>query len=159
VDATIVSPPFNLVARRLGFRELIDISEAGIAYPHLHVAARRDFIERSPDQALRFLKGMIEGTSYWKDPAKKGLVTRSVARFLKLDSEKDRDQLDETFRYYGKLFPARPYPSMEGMDYALELLKKNRPDAKNLRAKDYVVNRFIDEIEREGFLAPLFRGQ
>jgi ABC-type nitrate/sulfonate/bicarbonate transport system substrate-binding protein len=158
VDATIVSPPFNLVARRLGFKELIDISESGIAYPHLQVAARRDFIERYPDQAMRFLKGMIEGTSYWKDPAKKELVIKAVAKFLKLDGEKDREQLDETFGYYGKIFPVRPYPSLEGMEYAMELFKKNRPDAKNLKAKDYVVNRFIEELEKDGFLAQVFRG-
>ena len=157
IDATIVSPPFNLVARRLGFKELIDISETGAPYPHLHVAARRDFLERFPDQALRFLKGMIEGTSYWKDPTKKDVVNRSVARFLKLDPEKDREQLDETFRYYGKLFPARPYPSLEGMEYALELLQKSRPEAKNMRVRDYVVNRFIDELQKENFLTPLFR--
>ncbi len=158
IDATIVSPPFNLVARRLGFRDLIDISETGIAYPHLHVAARRDFIERYPEQVSRFLKGFIEGTSYWKDPAKKELITGAVARFLKLDRDKDREQLDETFRYYGKIFPARPYPSADGMDYALEVLKKSRPEAKNLRARDYISNRFIDELDKEGFLAQVFRG-
>jgi len=159
IDATIVSPPFNLVARRLGFRDLIDISETGIAYPHLHVAARRDFIERYPEQASRFLKGFIEGTSYWKDSAKKELITGAVARFLKLDRDKDREQLDETFRYYGKIFPSRPYPSADGMEYALEVLKKSRPDAKNLRARDYISNRFIDELDKEGFLAQVFRGQ
>lgn len=158
IDATIVSPPFNLVARRLGFTDLVDISQTGIAYPHLHVAARRDFIERSPEQALRFLKGFIEGTSYWKDPTKKDLVLGAVARFLKLDRDKDREQLDETFRYYGKIFPAKPYPTAEGMEYALELLKKTRPEAKSLKARDYISNRFIDELEKEGFLAQVFRG-
>lgn len=158
IDATIVSPPFNLVARRLGFNDLIDISQTGIAYPHLHVAARRDFLERAPDQVMRFLKGFIEGTSYWKDPARKEQVIGAVARFLKLDRDKDREQLDETFRYYGKIFPARPYPTAEGMEYALELLKKSRPEAKNLRARDYILNRFIDELEKEGFLAQVFRG-
>jgi NitT/TauT family transport system substrate-binding protein len=158
VDATIVSPPFNLVARRLGFKDLIDISETGIPYAHLQVAARRDFVDRYPDQVVRFLKGLIEGTSYWKDPSKKESVIRAVASFLKLDREKDREQLDETFRYYGKLFPARPYPTVEGMEYAAELLKKSRPDARNLRAKDYVVNRFIDELAKEGFLSQLYGG-
>jgi NitT/TauT family transport system substrate-binding protein len=158
VDATIVSPPFNLVARRLGFKDLIDISETGIPYAHLQVAARRDFVDRYPDQVVRFLKGLIEGTSYWKDPSKKEPVIRAVASFLKLDREKDREQLDETFRYYGKIFPARPYPTVEGMEYAAELVKKSRPDAKNLHATDYIVNRFIDELEKEGFLSQLYGG-
>lgn len=159
VDATIVSPPFNLVARRLGFKDLIDISETGIAYPHLQVAARRDFIERSPEQVTKFLKGLIEGTSYWKDPAKKESVIRAVAQFLRLDRDKDREELDETFRYYGKLFPARPYATIAGLEYTAELLKKSRPEAKNLRVKDYVVDRFVEELEKEGFLAQLYGGR
>jgi NitT/TauT family transport system substrate-binding protein len=158
VDATIVSPPFNLVARRLGFRDLVDISETGIAYPHLQVAARRDFIERNPDQVTKFLKGLIEGTSYWKDPAKRESVIRAVAQFLRLDRDKDREQLDETFRYYGKLFPARPYATIDGLEYAAALLKKSRPEAKNLRVRDYVVDRFVDELEKEGFLGQLYGG-
>lgn len=155
VQATIVSPPFNLVARRLGFNDLIDISDTGIAYPHIQVAAAREFIDRHPDQVVRFLKGLFEGMSYWKDPAKKDPVTRTLAKFLKLDPEKERDQLDETFRYYGKVFPSRPYASLEGLEYSVALLKKTRPEAKNLQAKDYVVNRFVDELEKEGFLARL----
>src|SRR5258706_498006 len=155
IDATIVSPPFNMVARRLGFKDLIDISESGIAYAHLQTVARRDFIERYPDQVLRFLKGEIEGPSYCKDPAKKETVLRTLAKVLKLDMEKNRDQPVKTFRYYGKIFPARPYPSMEGMEYAAELVNKTLPDAKNLSAKDSVVNRFVDELEKEGFLAQL----
>ncbi len=155
VQATIVSPPFNLVARRLGFNDLIDISETGIAYPHIQVAAGRDFIERHPDLVLRFLKGLFEGMSYWKDPARKDAVTRTLAKFLKLDPEKDRDQLDETFRYYGKIFPLKPYASLEGLEYSAALLKKTRPEARSLQPKNYVVNRFVDDLQKEGFFSRL----
>ncbi len=156
VDAAIVSPPFNLVARRLGFNDLIDISETGIPYAHQQAVARRDFTERNPDQTAAFLKGLIEGMSYWKDPAKKEAVTRTIAKFLKLDPQKEQDQLDETFRYYGKIFPAKPYPTLEGLEHSLELLRKARPEARALQAKDFVVTRFVEELERTGFLAQLY---
>ena len=159
VDATIVSPPFNLVARRLGFKDLIDISDTGIAYPHLQVAARRDFIERNPDQVSRFLKALIEGMSYWKDPAKKESVIRAVAQFLKLDRDKEREQLEETFRYYGRLYPAKPYATVEGLEYSAELLKKARPEAKSLRVKDYIVDHFVEELDKNGFLGKLYGGR
>ena len=156
VDAAIVSPPFNLVARRLGFNDLIDMSESGVAYAHQQIVARRDFTDRQPDLVLRFLRGMIEGLSYWKDPSKREAVTQQVAKFLKLDPQKDRDQLDETFRYYGKVFPTKPYPTLEGLEFSAVILKKARPDAKDLQPKDYVVNRFMEELDKEGFLARLY---
>ena len=159
VDATIVSPPFNLVGRRLGFNDLIDMSEQGVAYAHQQIVARKDFFDRQPDLVLRFLRGTIEGLGYWKDPSKKEAVTQNVAKFLKLDPQKDKDQLDETFHYYGKVFPTKPYPTLEGLELSANILKKARPDAKDLQAKDFILNRFIAELEKEGFLARVFGGR
>jgi NitT/TauT family transport system substrate-binding protein len=156
VDAAIISPPFNLVARRLGFNDLIDLSERGVPYALQQIGVRKDFMERHPELVSRFLRGIVEGFSYWKDPSKKALVTEKVAQFLRLDTQKDREQLDETFRYYGKLFPTKPYPTLEGLDLAAQLFMKDRPDAKDVRPSDYVVNRFIDEMAKDGFLARVF---
>jgi NitT/TauT family transport system substrate-binding protein len=159
VDAAIVSPPFNLVGRRLGFNDIIDMSEQGVAYAHQQIVARKDFIERQPDLVLRFLRGTVEGLGYWKDPSKKEVVTQNVAKFLKLDPQKDKEQLDETFRYYGKVFPTKPYPTLEGLELSANILKKARPDAKDLQVKDSLTNRFIVELEKEGFLARVFGGR
>jgi NitT/TauT family transport system substrate-binding protein len=159
VDAAIVSPPFNLVGRRLGFNDIIDMSEQGVAYAHQQIVARKDFIERQPDLVLRFLRGTVEGLSYWKDPSKKEAVTQNIAKFLKLDPQKDKEQLDETFRYYGKVFPTKPYPTLEGLELSANILKKARPDAKDLQVKDSLTNRFIVELEKEGFLARVFGGR
>jgi len=156
VDAAIISPPFNLVARRLGFNDLIDLSEKGVPYALQQIGVRKDFMERHPELVSRFLRGIVEGFSYWKDPSKRALITEKVAQFLRLDSQKDREQLDETFRYYGKVFPTKPYPTLEGLDLAAQLFKKDRPDAKDVRPSEYVVNRFIDEMEQDGFLARVF---
>jgi NitT/TauT family transport system substrate-binding protein len=159
VDAAIVSPPFNLVGRRLGYNDLIDMSESGVAYAHQQIVARKDFLDRQPDLVSRFLRATIEGLGYWKDPSKKEAVTQNVAKFLKMDPQKDKDQLDETFRYYGKVFPTKPYPTLEGLELSAAILKKARPDAKDLQAKDFVVNRFVGELEKEGFLAKVFGGR
>ena len=153
VDAAIVSPPFNLVGRKLGFKEVIDVSETGVAYAHQQIVARKDFIDGQPDFVMRILRATIEGLGYWKDPAKREMVTQNVAKFLKLDAQKERDQLDETFRYYGRVFPAKPYATVEGLELSAAILKKARPDAKDLNAKEFVVNRFIAEMEKDGSLA------
>jgi NitT/TauT family transport system substrate-binding protein len=153
VDAAIVSPPFNLVGRKLGFKEVIDVSETGAAYAHQQIVARKDFIDGQPEFVMRILRATIEGLGYWKDASKREAVTQSVAKFLKLDAQKEKDQLDETFRYYGRIFPAKPYATVEGLELAAAILKKARPDAKDLNVKDLVVNRFVGELEKEGFLA------
>jgi hypothetical protein len=105
------------------------------------------------------MRATIEGLGYWKDPAKREVVTQNVAKFLKLDPQKERDQLDETFRYYGRVFPAKPYATVEGLELSASILKKARPDAKDLNAKDFVVNRFVAELEKDGSLAKAMGGK
>ena len=159
VDAAIVSPPLNLAGRELGFNEVIDLSDSGLAYPHQEVVAQKDFIERNPDLVLRTLRALIEGLAQWKDPAKKPVILGLVTKYLKLDPEKNKDQIEETYRYYSKILPTKPYATMEGIEFTAQLLKKNRPEAKDIQAKDYVNNRFVGELEKEGFLARVFGGR
>jgi ABC-type nitrate/sulfonate/bicarbonate transport system substrate-binding protein len=153
VDAAIVSPPFNLVGRKLGFKEVIDVSETGVAYAHQQIVARKDLIEGQPELVMRVMRALVEGLGYWKDASKREVVTQNVAKFLKLDAQKEKDQLDETFRYYGRVFPAKPYATLEGVELSVAILKKARPDAKDLNAKDFIVSRFVADLDKEGFLA------
>ena len=159
VDAAIVSPPLNLAGRALGFNEVIDLSESGIPYAHQEIVAQKDFIDRNPDLVLRTLRALIEGQAQWKDPAKKAVVIGLVTKYLRLDPEKNKDQVEETYRYYSKIFSTKPYATLEGVELTAQILKKNRPEAKDLQAKDYVNNRFVAELEKEGFLARVFGGR
>jgi NitT/TauT family transport system substrate-binding protein len=156
VDAAIVSPPLNLAGRKMGFNEVIDLSESGVAYSHQQIVAIKDFLDRNPDTVMRTLRALIEGLAAWKDPAKKSLVMGHVAKYLRLDPEKNKDQIEETYRYYSKTFPTKPYSTAEGLGFTAQILKKNRPEAKDLQAKDFLNNRFVAELEKEGFLAKVF---
>jgi len=159
VDAAIVSPPLNLTGKRLGFNEVIDLSESGVAYSHQQIVAIKDYLERNPDTVLRTLRALCEGLAAWKDPSKKSLVLSHVAKYLRLDPEKQKDQLEETYRYYSKTFPTKPYATAEGLELTAQMLKKARPEAKDIQAKDWLNNRFMAELEKEGFLARVFGGK
>jgi ABC-type nitrate/sulfonate/bicarbonate transport system substrate-binding protein len=158
IDAAIVSPPLNLTGKRLGFNEVIDLSQSGVPYSHQQIVAIKDYLDRNPDTVLRTLRALIEGLAAWKDPAKKTVVTSLIAKYLRLDPEKQKDQIEETYRYYSKTFPTKPYATAEGLEFTAQILKKNRPEAKDIQAKDWLNNRFVDELEKEGFLAKVFGG-
>jgi ABC-type nitrate/sulfonate/bicarbonate transport system substrate-binding protein len=159
VDAAIVSPPLNLAGRKMGYNEVIDLSQSGVAYSHQQIVAIKDYLDRNPDAVLRTLRALIEGLAAWKDPAKKSAVTTHVAKYLRLDPEKNKDQIEETYRYYSNTFSTKPYATAEGLEFTAQILKRNRPEAKDMQAKDYLVNRFVAELEKEGFLAKVFGGK
>lgn len=159
VDAAIVSPPLNLTGKRLGFNEVIDLSQSGVPYSHQQIVAIKDYLDRNPDAVLRTLRALIEGLAAWKDPGKKAAVMTFIAKYLRLDSEKNKDQIEETYRYYSNTFPIKPYATAEGLEFTAQILKKNRPEAKDIQAKDWLNNRFVAELEKEGFLAKVFGGK
>src|SRR5262245_50418499 len=159
VDAAIVSPPLNLAGKKLGFNEVIDLSQSGVPYSHQQIVAIKDYLDRNPDAVLRTLRALIEGLAAWKDPAKKSAVMTNVAKYLRLDPEKNKDQIEETYRYYSSTFPTRPYSTAEGLEFTAQILKRNRPEAKDIQAKDWLNNRFVAELEKEGFLAKVFGGK
>ena len=156
VDAAIVSPPLNLTGKRLGFNEVIDLSQSGVPYSHQQIVAVKTFLDKNPDTVLRTLRALCEGLAAWKDPAKKPAVLSAVAKYLRLDPEKQKDQLEETYRYYSKTFPTRPYATAEGLELTARILKKNRPEAKDIQSKDWLDNRFMAQLDKEGFLARAF---
>lgn len=159
VDAAIVSPPLNLAGKQLGFNEVIDLSDSGVPYAHQLIVATKDFLDRNPDLTLRTVRALSEGLSLWKDPTKKNFIVSQMARYLRLDPEKYKEHLEESHRYYSKIFPTKPYPLLEGVEFTAQILKRNRPEAKDLQAKDYVQYRYVNELEKEGFLAKVFGGK
>ena len=111
-------------ANEWGFNEVIDLSESGVAYSHQQIVAIKDYLDRNPDTVLRTLRALCEGLAAWKDPAKKSVVLIHVAKYLRLDPEKQKDQLEETYRYYSKTFPTKPYATAEGLELTAQILKK-----------------------------------
>lgn len=159
VDAAIVSPPLNLAGKQLGFNEVIDLSDTGVPYAHQLIVATKDFLDRNPDMTLRTVRALTEGLSLWKDPTKKAFIVGHMAKYMRLDPEKYKEQLEESHRYYSKIFPTKPYPLLEGVEFTAQILKRNRPEAKDLQAKEYVHYRYVNELEREGFFTKVFGGK
>jgi hypothetical protein len=42
------------------------------------------------------------------------------------------------------------------LEFTAQILKKNRPEAKVIQATDWINNRFVAELDKEGFLAKVF---
>lgn len=91
-----MSPPFNLVAEELGYKNFMDLNASGIVYPHQQLVSGRDFTRDKRDTLLRFLKGFNESLGLWMRPESKESVLRLVAQFLRIDPVKNRKELEDS---------------------------------------------------------------
>jgi hypothetical protein len=62
VQAASLTIPFTLIAKNMGYRELVDYDKAGVVYPYNTITTLRRTPANIPELTERFLKAMIEGT-------------------------------------------------------------------------------------------------
>lgn len=55
------SAPTTLMARRLGFKEIVNIGALKLPYPFMGLAIRRSAVQQNPDLVRGFLKAFLTG--------------------------------------------------------------------------------------------------
>jgi NitT/TauT family transport system substrate-binding protein len=123
VDAAVVSPPLNVLASKLGLREIVSLSGLGVEYAHEAVATSGDYLQAHPETASAFLKGYVESLYLWRaDPER---TKPLLADYLAFDpsAQEEAQSLEETWVAYRDLLPEVPRPTRAGLD----LIFQERP--------------------------------
>lgn len=152
VDATILTPPTNLTARNLGFRVLTSLQEAGVKFSFDHIFVSRDYAGKNRDTVIRFLKGFLNGIAHMKNHRSDSIET--LKKWLRLD---DQAALEESYRIFVEIIPARPYGSEEGWRNLLESVSSTSPKARTLASKELFDYSYLQEIEKSGFIDALYK--
>jgi NitT/TauT family transport system substrate-binding protein len=56
VEASVVSPPTQFLSEKMGFKEIVSITEMDLAYPNPSMAVRGELIRTKPDLIDRFMR-------------------------------------------------------------------------------------------------------
>ena len=67
----MLTTPARLVAKKMGFRELIDFDELGVQYPYVGISTLKVNVKKSPDMTLRFVRTMVVDGIHFLGPTKK----------------------------------------------------------------------------------------
>jgi len=152
VDATVLTPPANLTARNLGFRILTSLQEAGVKYSFDAVFVSKEYAARNRDSVVRFLRGFVEGIALMKRNRPESIAT--LKKWTRLN---DQSALEETYRIFVDLIPAKPYGSEEGWRNLMEVLSATNPKAKQLAYGDAFDYSYLKEADKGGFIDALYK--
>ena len=153
IDAGLVSPPTQFAVDKMGFREIVNITDMDLAFPNPSLVAQGDIIKKKPDLIHKFMRAYVRGIH--RARIDKQMTVRSIAKYSKIE---DPVVLNKSYDLYvGKVLEKAPYINMAGMKNALEDLARTDPAAKNARPEQFVDSRFIDDIEKSGLLKELYR--
>jgi NitT/TauT family transport system substrate-binding protein len=152
IEATIISPPFDVTAKKQGYPILANIAELGIPYPQEIIETTDSFIRDNPLVVKNFLKAFVEGIHY--ATTRKEDTKKIMAKYLKI---RDPEILESTYQSYLQATDRKLYPNVEGMRIALEEVAKRVSAAKNKKPEEFVNTRFLDELDKEGFLKQVYK--
>ena len=153
VQATIITPPFTLTARKAGMQTLIDMAELNIPFQLTALLALRPYLKTNPDMVLSVIRVLSEGIHFYK--REKEATIKILGRYLKTD---DREALEETHREIAiKALPEKPYPTIPGIKTILDETALRNPKAKGLRPEDFADSSFVKKVDDEGLFDRLYK--
>lgn len=153
IDAGVVSPPVLFAVDKMGFKELVNITDMSLAFPNPSLMAQGDIIKRKPELINKFMRAYVRGIH--RARTDKELTLKSIAKYSKIE---DPFILQRAYDLYvGKVLEKAPYINMAGMQNALEEVAKNDPAAKHAKPEQFIDSQFINNIERSGLLGELYR--
>lgn len=149
----MLSAPFALRAKKMGFRLLADLQRLGLEYQHTGLATTRTLIESRPEVARNVIRAYVEAIHFYKNHRAESL--KVLAKYLKTA---EREALAEIYQDIGlALTPEKPYPTVRGIEVILRELALEDPKARSARAEEFVDLAFVEELDRSGFVDRLYR--
>jgi ABC-type transport system involved in cytochrome bd biosynthesis fused ATPase/permease subunit len=82
------------------------------------------------------------------------ITKRSIRKYLRFKDERDTD---EAYQIMRDTLARKPYPTVDGVKTVLEELSAKLPAAKTAQPRDFMDLRFIDELDRSGFIDRLYK--
>ena len=153
IEGALVSPPTQFLSEKLGFKELVSITEMNFAYPNPAMVTSGEMIRKKPDLIDRFLRAYVRGVH--RARTDREFAIKSLAKYTTVT---DPVLLGKTYDFYlDKVVEKAPYINMAGMQNALDDLARTLPAAKSAKPEQFVDMRFLDKLEKSGLLTELYR--
>jgi NitT/TauT family transport system substrate-binding protein len=150
IDATIISPPLDIAAKKQGYQILVNLADLKIPYPQQIIETTDRFIRENPDTAKSFLRGFIEGVRY--ATTQKEETKKVITKYLKTA---DPEILEATYQSFVQVTDESCYPNMEGIRNAMDEVAQRVPALKSKKPEDFVNLYLLRDLEKEGVFKQL----
>src|SRR5947207_369230 len=146
LDATYVATSAAPMARKAGLQELFQIGDLGVEVQGNGFATSRAFIASNRDTVKSALKGFVEAIYFVY--ANKKEAQRVFSKYMR---STDPAVLEDSYNGYIKSIPKKPYPTLKGIQFMLDVLAPTLPQAKNFKPEPFADLTFLQELEKENF--------
>jgi len=152
VDATLLQPPRFKKAVDAGMTVLANLEEMNIPFQHTGLVTTQRFLAKNPDLSRRVVKSFVDGIHLMRTNPE--IAKKAINRHMRLNDERE---LEETYQLLKRVALIKPYPSLEGIKTILNDLVEQIPAAKTADPKEFVDTRFLEELDKSGYIDRLYK--
>jgi len=156
IDAAVLTLPTFFLAEDKGYRVVGDPMTMDIYYLQNTLESTRSFLRKNREQALKFMKGYIEGIAYFKKNKKESLDI--MRRKLRIQSSQERDvrYLEMSYNLMSAAYSDVPYPSLRAVQSIVDKIAEEDPKVKERDVRSFVDDTLVKELEDSGFIKSLY---
>jgi ABC-type nitrate/sulfonate/bicarbonate transport system substrate-binding protein len=154
IDAAVLTVPTDAQALKLGYHYVIYGPDLKIAYAATTFVTRHTLIAKRGPVIGRFMRAMAEAAKIMHTD--KDLTFRVLQKYLRVD---DRKLLEASYNVEIKALEPRLALKPEGVQSTLDEIAPIDPRAKNVKPQEMADLRFLDEMDKSGFMEQLWGGR
>jgi ABC-type nitrate/sulfonate/bicarbonate transport system substrate-binding protein len=143
--SAVVSTVERFERTGIPYQVMGDAIEMGIRSIGSSYVTTRSFRDQNRETVQRFIRALVEGTQYVKNPKNRAGVLKVISRRLRID---DPAVLDLNYRMYVEPLSPFPYTSIEDLRKNLTDLAEGNPRLRDLNLASFVDNSFIERVEQ-----------
>ncbi len=152
IDAGLLSPPGNIEARRLGLREIADLSRLDVQFYQSCLIATIRALDERREVVGRVVRALVEANAViHRDRA---LTKQAIARYTQTS---DDEVLDASYDATLPAISRVPRPTRAAIEAALALVEHSNLAAHGADPARFYDPRFVQELEDSGFIDALYR--
>jgi NitT/TauT family transport system substrate-binding protein len=152
VHGMVAQPPVTNLARKFHLSIIAEPEDFGGAYPTTPVASRISYIRDKRDNVRKFTRALVEGIHVYK--TQKEFSKKVIGKYVKTD---DNEALEDSYQFFSRLVPQKPYPSIDAVKEALAELAEKDPKARLSRPEEHVDMSLVKELDESGFIDGLYK--
>ena len=123
----------------------------GIPFFNTGLLGSKKFFDQNEIKVLNFLRAYLEAIKVFK--TEREYAVKSTAQFTRVNNMK---AIEEGYDYFKEQLRNVPYPSAEAMRAVVAQLGETHVKARKVDGKAYVSDRYLKQLEDEGFVKKLW---
>jgi NitT/TauT family transport system substrate-binding protein len=151
IDGSVANAPFGSEAQRLNLNVVADSVKMDIPFFNTGLLGSKKYLEKHGGKVLNFLRAYLEAIKILKTEREYSI--RTLARFTRVQN---LQAVQEGYDYFNNQLQPVPYPSAEAMQAVVAQIAETNPKARGVDARTYVSDRYLKQLEEEGFVKKLW---